>query len=227
MKDASEVQQRELITSSLARGITAVRGSLFLSDLDRKDDSYAIALDFLRVPPFRSISSSRRSPRPFRPFSSSLSRLSFPCGVLRRAFALRPTRISSLFARRIQFLPSSADALSIFPALLPTSGVASAYRFRCAPTPERAFVLLLSISRARAPRDVFVRVGIRVVRTANERDAPRRINLFRLAVRGRKSRISRQSRTPRDDDDDMAKRLDPRSTDLTFFCSFRHWHDGD
>lgn len=59
MKDASGVQQRELITSSLAHGIIAVRESLFLSDLDRKDDSCAIALDFLRVPPFHSISFSR------------------------------------------------------------------------------------------------------------------------------------------------------------------------
>lgn len=33
------------------------RGSLFLRELDRKDDSCAIAHDFLRVPPFSSISS--------------------------------------------------------------------------------------------------------------------------------------------------------------------------
>lgn len=99
--------------------------------------------------------------------SRLVSRLSFPSGVLRRARSPLNATLS-LFARRIQFLPSYGRTFNL-PRFC-RRRVASAYRFRCAPTPERAFVLFFSISRAR-PRDVFVRAGIRVVRTADQRDA--------------------------------------------------------
>lgn len=84
--------------------------SLFLRDLDRKDDSCAIAHDFLRVPPFSSISSACLSY--FSP--SSL----IPVGGLA---PLSLSAVPPLFflARRIQFLPLSCERTFNLPRLLP------------------------------------------------------------------------------------------------------------
>lgn len=126
------------------------RESLFLRDLDRKDDSCAIAHDFLRVPPFSSISSACLS---YLSPSSSLIPVSYS--------SLTPLSLSIVLPflhDEFNSCRRSVGRTLNLPRLLPTPGsirISISMRRH----PAKAFVLLLSISRV--PRVVFVRRRMR------------------------------------------------------------------
>lgn len=119
--------------------------SLFLRDLDRKNDSCAIAHDFLRVPAFSSISSACLYSHP---------RLSFPRQVLRR-FRFSPS----------SFFHSTDSILAVVARTHFQSSdfcrhrVASAYRFRCAGTPESIRSPPFNITRPPPPPASFLSVA--------------------------------------------------------------------
>lgn len=174
------MQQRKLITSSLARGITAARekgskgkgASLFLRDLDRKDDSCATAHDFLRMPPFSSISSACLSY--FSP--SSL----IPVGGL-TPLSLSVVLLFFFCSTEFNSCHRSANALSIFPDFY-RHRVAFAYRFQCADTPESIRSPPFNITRLPAS---FLSVASGCIPACDSNRGWRthcHINLFHLTV---------------------------------------------
>jgi len=135
--------------------------------------------------PSRSTSSECLHFLPFRSSARPLVVISHSC------WDLTPLSLSAallFLSDEFNSCRRSTDALSIFP----TSGrrrVAFAYRFRWAP-PPKAFVLLLSISRALAPRFCPPSdMSLRVIRTADREASPYQSFPPDCTCYGRKLRI--------------------------------------
>lgn len=124
------------------------------------------------------------------PFSCLVSRLSFPCGILHRTSLSLPLSVPpSPQPNLLSFCPTNsilAVERTHFQSspLLPTSGIASAYRFRCALQERKgAFVLSFSVSPLHSITRVRPATFLSAPGYVSPEPRTRRINLFHLAVR--------------------------------------------
>lgn len=173
-RERERVQQRKLISSSRDITVPLVgKVFLFLRDLDRKDDSCAITLDFLRVPPFPSISSALLpflSPRPLIPSLPSYALPLFSPGEFNSCRRRERGRTLNLPRRRLGHSARISISMLATPESIrspPFNNTRSRARHFC-PTPD---------------------TSLRVIRTADREASPYQSLPLDRTCCGRKSRI--------------------------------------